>query len=101
MALGICVMFLGACDRTPASLPAPVASDPTGAEPRAAASAADPSLPSAESVFSAASAPKLDSAPRPPNKSMSAEQESTAMPMPGQNNDHSATRTTAKSASAP
>lgn len=102
IALCACVLSLGACDRTPAAPPTPVASDPAAAESRATAgSVANPSVPSADSVFSPASPAKVDTPPGRSNRTMSAAQESTAMPMPGQNNDHSAPLIPAKPASSP
>ncbi len=102
IALCTCVLFLGACEKTPTSPPAPMVSDPAPTESRATTgSVATPSVPSAESVFSTANATKVDPPPGRSNRTMSAAQESTAMPMPGQNNDHSAPLTPAKPASSP
>jgi hypothetical protein len=66
-----------------------------------AGSVADPSVPVAASVSSPATATEADPAPARSNKAMSAAQEFTAMPMPGQYNDHSATLEPAKRASSP
>lgn len=102
IALCACALSLGACDKTPTTPPTPVVSDPAAAESRAAAgSVAIPSVPSAESVFSPASPTKVDPPQERSNRTMSAAQESTAMPIPGQNNDHSAPLIPAKPASSP
>lgn len=94
IALCACALSLGACDRTPTTPPTPVVSDPAAAESRA-------TVPSAESVFSPASPTKVDPPQERSNRTMSAAQESTAMPIPGQNNDHSAPLIPAKPASSP
>ncbi len=102
--IAICAaaLLLSACDKTPATPPKPTVSQPgptlSGAM---AAPAVDPSLPSAESALTPANAARADSALGRSNNTMSATQESTAMPMPGQNNDHSAPLGPARRASAP
>lgn len=102
IALSACVLCLGACEKTPTTPPTPVVNAPAPTDARATAgSAADPSVPSAESVFPPTSVTKVDAPPERSNRTMSAAQESTAMPMPGQNNDHSAPLTPAKPASSP
>ena len=77
------VMALAGCGKAPAgpTMPAPVA-----------ASAGDTSVPDAASVFApaSASASSADASAGRSNRPMSGAQESAAMPMPGQNNDHSA-----------
>ena len=105
IALGTCLLALGACDQKPTGprTPTPTVLQPALTEAAATAGpVASPSVPSAESVFppasaAAAAAPMQERS----NRTMSAAQESTAMPMPGQNNDHSAPLGTAKRASAP
>jgi hypothetical protein len=77
------------------NLPAPTESGVTGG------STGDPSVPSADSVLAPAKATKTDPAAGRSNTTMSSAQESTAMPMPGQNNDHSAPLGPARRASAP
>ena len=94
-------LALNACDKTPTSHPAPIV-EPVQTESAAAAGpVATTSVPSADSVFSPASAAKADPTLGRSNSTMSAAQESTAMPIPGQNNDHSAPLGPAKRASAP
>jgi hypothetical protein len=118
-ALILTTLLLGACDRSATS---PMATAPTASQamPAATASAAeeaaataaisstasaasgtDPSVPPAASVLEPAPAAKADAAQGRTNKAMSRTQESTAMPMPGQNNDHSAPLPPARRASAP
>lgn len=102
IALCTCVLGLGACDKTPTTPPTPTVHQPVQSEAAATGgSAASASVPSAESVFPPTSAAKADATQGRSNSTMSAAQESTAMPMPGQNNDHSAPLGTAKRASAP
>jgi hypothetical protein len=95
-------LSLGACDQTPTAPRAPMVGQPVTGEPGVTAgSAVDPSVPSAASVFSPASAALADPPTGRSNSAMSATQESTAMPMPGQNNDHSAPLGPARRASQP
>jgi hypothetical protein len=62
----------------------------------------DTSVPSADSVFAPlAEAAKIDSPGGRTNASLTDAQETRAMPMPGQANDHSAPLAPAKPASAP
>ena len=106
-ALGVAALLLSACSKTPplpaAPTPAPVqgASAPPTASAASAASGVDASVPEARSVLAPATATKVDPAAGRTNSTMSREQESTAMPIPGQNNDHSAALTPAKRASGP
>lgn len=99
-ALVACLLGLAACDKTSTPPQTPVVDAPAAAT-ATAGSASDPSVPSAASVFPAASAIKAETPTVRSNSAMSAAQESTAMPMPGQNNDHSAPAGPAKRASAP
>lgn len=97
-----CVLSLGACDKTPTSPPTPMVDKPVPTESDARAGAvASPSAPSAEWVLAPADATKVDPKPGRSNDTISAAQESTAMPMPGQNNDHSALLGPAKRATSP
>lgn len=59
----------------------------------------DSSVPKADSVFPPAPAAQTDPAAARSNSTMTPTQESSAMPLPGQNNDHSAPLTPAKPAS--
>jgi hypothetical protein len=97
----LAAVVLGACDESP-----PVASMPHAMPVQAASSSAtgdarDPSVPPVDSVITPPSQTQTDPQAGRTNRSMSRAQESTAMPMPGQNNDHSAPLTPAKRASGP
>lgn len=100
-ALVVTMLALGACGRAavepPASMEKPVQNDTAPA----AAGVTDTSVPSAGSVLTPAIPAKADPAAGRSNNSMSRTQESSAMPLPGQNNDHSAPLTPAPRASAP
>ena len=92
------VLVAGCSPSAPPAAPAQTAPQP-GSLPVTSGSS-DPSVPSASTVL----APPPDSKPDPnqgrSNSSMTRAQESSAMPMPGQNNDHSAPLSPDKSASA-
>lgn len=81
-----CGPLLMGCDKTPTTSPLPTA----------APSAADPSVPSAESVFAPGDAAKADPALGKTDGTRKPAQESETKLMPGQNNDHSAPLGTAK-----
>ena len=88
---------------TPSPMPpsmSTVAADKTASAPTGGA-AKDASLPAAETVLTPATATKVDPAAGRSNKAMTNAQESSAMPLPGQNNDHSAPLPPAKRASSP
>ena len=95
----LCLLLsLAACDRTREAPPAPAVGPPA----TAAGYDKDNSVPSAESVFpSANDTPKPEAGAARANTAMTPRQESSAMPMAGQNNDHSAPLAPAKPASAP
>jgi len=96
------VLSLGACDKTPTTPSAPLVDMPAQTGSGATAGpVADPSLPSAASVFPPASAANADSMVGRSDGTRRPAQESTATPMPGQNNDHSAPVGPAKRASSP
>jgi len=102
IALCAFALSLGACDKTPTSPPTPTVNRPAPTESGVATGAlADPSLPSAQSVFPPASIAAAGSAPGRTDGLRNPAQESTGMPMPGQNNDHSAPVRPAKPASSP
>ena len=94
-----------ACSEKPAELPAPrpaeVVVTPVIPGTAPATPAASTSVPSAASVLGSTPATKPDPTAGRSNKTMSRAEESTAMPMPGQNNDHSAPLPPAKRASSP
>lgn len=97
-------LVLVACDRRPASAPvSPVDSATAGAAARRPGTT-DPSVPAADAVLSPATSgagPATDAAAARTTLPMTRAQENSAMPLPGQANDHSAPQTTAKPASAP
>lgn len=102
IALSAGVLWLSACDKTPATPPKPIVDAPAATEYGATAgSVADPSVPPAASVLTPANAASANPTAARTNSTMSAAQESAAMPMPGQNNDHSAPTAPARRASAP
>lgn len=85
--IGLAALSLSACDKRPPTPPAPQVVSPVATE----------SVPAAEDVFSSpATTTKPDPTAGRSNNAMSRTQESTAMPMPGQNNDHSAALTPPK-----
>jgi hypothetical protein len=94
VAAGLCLaaLALGACDKKPPTTPPkPVVEASVALHGSTTAGAADPSLPSADSVFSPKNeAPKSDPAAGRSNNATSPAQEPVSMPLPGQNNDHSA-----------
>lgn len=100
-ALVVAVLLLSACSKTPSLPPVPVTTPVQGAAAPTTAGADDKSVPEASTVLPPAVATKVDPAAGRSNSAMSREQESSAMPMPGQNNDHSAAVTPAKRASGP
>ena len=112
VALLLGLLALGACEKRPTepATPRAGAAAPAGTLP-VTPSAPDPSVPSATSVLSVLSAPATGTAKDEPaakvgaNQSMTRTQESNAMPMPGQVNNHSTTAldpaNTRRAASAP
>lgn len=95
-------LCLAACDKTP-----PISATPK-VEPAlpsqsgvTAGSPGDPSVPSAASALPSGNAASAQPMQGRSNNAMTATQESTAMPLPGQNNDHSAPLIPPKRASAP
>jgi hypothetical protein len=100
-ALVLAATLLGACSKTPPLPPVPSTTPVQGATAPTAAGTVDQSVPEASAVLPPAVATKVDPAAGRSNSTMSREQESSAMPIPGQNNDHSAALTPAKRASGP
>jgi hypothetical protein len=84
----------------PAGVPDQVVVVPAAA-PMPASPASDASLPTTAEVLAPGVAGKADHAAGRSNSSLSATQEKSQMPMPGQNNDHSAPLTPAQRASSP
>ena len=102
IALCTSALWLGACDNRTTTAPTPKLRDLPMAEPAPKAGAVvSLPVPAAESVFLPANAKKVDPPQGRTNSAMSAAQESSAMPMPGQNNDHSAPVGTARRAIVP
>ena len=100
-ALVVAAMLLGACDKTPLRPPPPLTTPGQGATAPTTAGTVDQSVPEASAVLPPAVAAKVDPAAGRSNSAMTREQESSAMPIPGQNNDHSAALTPGKRASSP
>lgn len=100
-AVVVAAILLSACSKTPTLPPAPLTTPVQGATAPTTTGAADKSVPEASSVLPPAVATKVDPAAGRTNSAMSREQESSTMPIPGQNNDHSAPLTPAKRASGP
>ncbi len=100
-------VVLVACSKphpeTPAVAAAPVAApaSPGTAPAGTAGSSVDASVPTAASVLTPARDVKVDPNAGRSNQPMTRAQESTAMPLPGQNNDHSAPLPPAKGSSSP
>jgi hypothetical protein len=91
IALGACVILLGACDKTPPPLPAPITGLSAPADTGAAAATVTlPVVPSAASVFPPTGSPSADPAAGNTDGTRKPAKESDTLPMPGQNNDHSA-----------
>ena len=101
-ALVVATVLLGACSKKPSSPPTPLTTPVQGATAPTTSGTVDQSVPEASAVLPrAAVAAKVDPAAGRSNSSMSREQESSSMPIPGQNNDHSAALTPGKRASGP
>ena len=102
IALCASVLWLSACDKAQTTTPTPMVDTPVATESGVTAgSADDPSVPSAQSALSPATVTKAGPTIARSNGTMSEAQESAAMPMPGQNNDHSLPVGQPKRASAP
>lgn len=101
VALAVTLLALSACSRPPPESTAPAMTPAVPATAPSAVGAGDTSVPSAASVPSTATVSTTDPAVGRSNSAMSKAQESAAMPMPGQNNDHSAPVTPSKRASGP
>ncbi len=94
VALSLVLLGLAACDRriTDPARPATQASNPSRSSQPVVPSVADPSVPPAASVVSPSSAPTAqDAATGRVTGTLSKTQETSAMPMPGQVNNHSST----------
>lgn len=101
-ALCLFSLLLTACDKRPSEPPMPQVEPVHAQTGTIPSTAADTSVPAADSVLPPGNeTPKPGAAAGRSNKEMTRAQESSAMPMVGQNNDHSAPLATAKPASAP
>ncbi|OGB01105.1 MAG: hypothetical protein A3E25_15475 [Burkholderiales bacterium RIFCSPHIGHO2_12_FULL_69_20] len=99
---GLGALLLAACDRRDADSAAPPVKPARIEMGMTPASALGTSVPAADSVLSPApGASQPGAAAARSNTGMTAAQESSAMPMAGQNNDHSAPVATGKRASSP
>lgn len=94
-------LVLSGCGKAPSDPPVPMMKPAQIASAPTTGSATDLSVPSAEAVLTPATQTKPDPAAGRFNSTMSRTQESTAMPLPGQNNDHSAPQAPASRASSP
>lgn len=101
-------LLVSACSKrgpennTPVTPAAPATPAQFPATAPANARSTDASVPPADSVvMPAGNAPRADATAGRANAAMTRREESSAMPMPGQNNDHSAPLAPAKRASGP
>ncbi len=99
--LVIAALALSSCSKSPPTPPLPKVATERGEPAPTRGAASDASVPAAETVLTPATAAKADPSAGRSSGAMSRAQESSAMPMPGQNNDHSAPLPAAKRASSP
>jgi hypothetical protein len=96
------LLLLTACDKERSEPPVPLVKPAQVQAGTTPSTAAETSVPAADSVRAPANEkPKQGAAAGRSNDKMTRAQESSAMPMVGQNNDHSAPLAAAKPASAP
>lgn len=96
------LMLLTACDKKPSGPPVPVVEPVKVQAGTTPSTATDTSVPAADSVLAPGNeTPKPNAAAGRSNAKMTPAQESSAMPMVGQNNDDSAPLAVPKRASAP
>jgi hypothetical protein len=101
-ALCLSSLLLSACQKERSGPPVPLVEPVQVQASTASSAAAETSVPAADSVLAPANeTPKPGAAAGRSNDKMTRAQESSAMPMVGQNNDHSAPLAAAKPASAP
>ncbi len=95
--------LLCACQKAPSgSTPAAATASPTQTVPGTQTGGTNnTSVPPADAVMAPTTTKPADAAEGRTNGAMTRAQESSAMPLPGQNNDHSAPLATAKRASGP
>jgi len=99
LAIVVLALALGACSKAPVESSAPMATPPQAGSAPATAVGSNTSVPDAASVLKPGDAAKADPATGRSNGAMTRAQESGAMPLPGQNNDHSAPLPPARRAS--
>jgi hypothetical protein len=97
----VLALVMSACSKAPPTPPVPDSTATQNETMPARGGSSDTSVPDAGSVLSPSAEPKVDPAAERTNKAMTRGQESSAMPMPGQNNDHSAPAAPARRASSP
>lgn len=99
---GFAALLMSACDKRPSNAPLPVVERVTANTGSTAAPAGSTSVPPADTVVTPpGDVPKGAATAGRANQSMTRAEESAAMPMAGQNNDHSAPVAPAKRASSP
>lgn len=97
IALCASVMFLGACGKTTPAPPKPVINPSVpNLSGGTSGAVANPGVPSAGSVFPPSNGGSGDPAQSKTDGTRKPAQESDTLPMPGQNNDHSAPLSPAK-----
>jgi len=99
IAIAVLALALGACSKAPEEPSAPMATPAQAGSAPATAVGSNTSVPDAASVLKPGDATKSDPAAGRSTGEMTRAQESGAMPLPGQNNDHSAPLPPARRAS--
>ncbi len=99
VAIVVLALALGACSKAPAEPSAAMATPAQAGSAPDTAVGSNTSVPDAASVLKPGDATKADPAAGRSNGAMTRAQESGAMPLPGQNNDHSAPLPPARRAS--
>lgn len=94
-------LMLSACDKSVPEPPTPLTMTEPTTTPPMTAGGSDVSVPDAALVVTPAGTHNDDQTGRRSEERLTDAQESKAMPMPGQNNDHSLPPTSGKPASAP
>lgn len=100
-ALCAAALLMTACDRDPTAPPMPYLAPVKVESGMAPVTGGDSSVPSAAAVLTPATAAEPAASAARTNDRLTRAQQSTAMPMAGQNNDHSAPLAADKGASSP
>lgn len=100
-ALLLIALVMSACSKAPSTLPTPMTTAPQIESSTARVGGSDTSVPDAGSVLAPSAGSMADPTAGRTNSAMTRGQKSSAMPIPGQNNDHSAPAGPAKRASSP